>query len=199
MSVSKLFRLALSLLALLATGLTLAGNAQQAGATSEQPQSLDVLCVLAVDRPLWQPGKPALISVRLENLTERDLEFEAVPVFNLSRRDNYWPPPPTDTDDYSAPTNIVENKPIETRKIGIDGMEPVPVKVRVAKNSVSVFQVDAAATHWQRTISSNWPNSSLSIVPSGPYSLRLEFTISGKLVRSNRVKVVIEEKDPTRQ
>ncbi len=195
LTVPSLFRL-LSLIALLATGLTPTGNAQQTGGRSEQALSRDVLCVLAVDSPVWQPGKPARISVRLENLTDRDLKFETVPEFDLSGfgtvpHDLYG------KDDYSAPTNIVENKPIKTRKVGSDGMEPVPIKVRLAKNSVSVFQVDAAATLWQRTISSNWPNSSLSIVPPGPYSLRLEFSISGNLVRSNRVKIVIGEKVPS--
>jgi hypothetical protein len=126
----------------------------------------------------------------LENLTDRDLKFKTFPELHLSflNYGNYWSP---HAGDYWAPTDIVANKPLETRSVDIGGIQPVPIKIRLTKNSATVFQVDAANTHWAQTISSIWPSVSLRAITPGSYLLRLEFEIGGSLVRSNGIKIVI--------
>ena len=185
---------ALPILALLAADLTMAATAQQTRGLWEQPQSSDIRCVLEVDNRSWQPGKPAVVSVQLENLTDRDLEFNAIPEFDLSPTSSGIFPTPG-VDEYWAPTDIVESKPIKTRSVGISGLQPVPIKLRLAKRSVTVLQVDATRTHWQRTISSNWPDLSLYGVERGAYLLRLGLEVNGQPVRSNGVKIVIGKDD----
>jgi len=182
---TKLGRLVPLFFVLITIGLTLDVDSQQKKAI-EADGPAEVRCVLQVDNRSWRPGSPAEISVRLENLTDRDLVFKTAPEFQLtSARGDCW-----------APTDIVDNKPIETREVGIGGLRPVPIKLRLAKNSASVFQIDAAKTHWERTISSIWPSGSLGTILPGPYLLRLEFMVNGNQIRSNGLKIEIENKDP---
>jgi len=157
---------------------------QQPRALFQQQLSNDVRCVVTVEMAAWKQNKPALIHVRLENLTDRDLDFDTVPTLYLKNVEStYW-----------SPTDILRNKALDVRrrldKMGAEeSIEPIPLKLHLDKHSSSVFEVDAAKTKWDREISSTWPNSSLDALPLDPYRLRLELDEGGSLIRSNEVKV----------
>jgi hypothetical protein len=156
------------------------------GGVLEPPISREVRCVLHVESVSWKREGPALIDVRLESLVDRDLDLRIIPTFYLANAiGNYW-----------SPTDIVQNSALEIRKgprSGGESIEPVPLQLHLNKQSSSVFHVDAAKTKWAQVISSTWPSFALRALPSGPYSLRLEFSVGGELVKSNEVKVSIEK------
>jgi len=155
------------------------------GGVLEPPLSQEVRCVLRVDSTPWKQMGPAPIEVRVENLADRDLDLRTVPRFYLTS--------PMAT--YSSPTDIVRNRSLVTphqSKPGDEmvGSKPMPLKLHLNKRSSPVFQVDAAKTTWARS-PLRWPGP-LRYVAPGPYSLRLEFSAGGELVRSNEVKVSVE-------
>jgi hypothetical protein len=147
-----------------------------------------VRCVLTVESRTWKKGSPANIAVKVENLTEASLNLKIVPEFFLEG-----------DDEYSAPTDIVHNKPIGLRQTLMGSKGPVEMRViqlnlHLDSMSTSTFEVDATKTKWARTVSSVWPSQALSTLPSGHYSLRLEFTdAAGKAVTSNRISVNLED------
>jgi hypothetical protein len=145
--------------------------------------------VLSVDAVPWKQIGPALIHIRLENLTDKDLDLLTEPTLYLTNaRTDYW-----------SPTDIVQNKALDIRRRPIANgkavsIEPVPLKVHLEKHSLSDFQVDAAKTKWDKEISSIWPSLLLGTLPPGQYSLRLELSdTAGNLVKSKEVKVSLEK------
>jgi hypothetical protein len=153
----------------------------------EQQVSNEVRCVVTVETAIWKQDEPALIHIRLENLTDKDLDFETVPTLYLKNvQDTYW-----------SPTDILRNQALDVRrrpfgkKAAAERIEPISMKVHLDKHGSSVFEVDAAKTNWAREISSIWPKNSLRALPREPYRLRLELDEGGSLVRSNEVKVTL--------
>jgi hypothetical protein len=171
-------------LVLMATNATVSYSVPQRPRLFEQQLSSDVRCVVEVEKAMWKQDEPALIRVRLENLTDRDLDFDTVPTLYLKNVGNtYW-----------SPTDLLRNKALNIRrhfdKTGAaESIEPIPLKLHLDKHSSSVFEVDAAKTKWGREISSTWPNSSIRALPLEPYQLRLELDEGGSTVRSNEVKI----------
>jgi hypothetical protein len=173
------------LLALVAPDATVGYPVLQQPRPFEQRLSNDVRCVVTVETAIWKQDEPALIHIRLENLTDRDLDFDTVPTLYLKNAEStYW-----------SPTDILRNKALDVRRQPLDkkaaaeSIEPISLKVHLDKHGSSVFEVDAAKTKWALEISSVWPNSPLRALPRDPYRLRLELDEGGSLVRSNEVKV----------
>jgi hypothetical protein len=177
--------IAMLLSALIAPDATVGYPVPQKPRVFEQQLSNDVRCVITVDTAIWKQDEPALIHIRLENLTDRDLDFDTVPSLYLKNVENtYW-----------SPTDILRNKALDVRRQPLDkkavaeSIEPISLKVHLDKYGSSVFEVDAAKTKWASEISSIWPNSPLRTIPRNPYRLRLELDEGGSLIRSNEVKV----------
>jgi hypothetical protein len=165
------------------------GNPALQKSPLEQAVSQEIRCVLSIDKPAWERTGPALVRIRLENLTNRDLELTTIPTFYLSNQQvTYW-----------SPTDIARNKELSTQRqtLGkgkVTSIRPVPLKVSVRKYSTAEFVVDAARTKWQQDILSVWPSLSLGTLLAGSYSLRLELSdTAGKLVRSNQVGISLEK------
>jgi hypothetical protein len=177
------------LLALVVPDAIVGAPAPQQKQSVDQPPSHEVRCVLSVDAVPWKQTGPALIHIRLENLTDKDLDLLTEPTLYLTNaRTDYW-----------SPTDIVQNKALDIRRRPIANgkavsIEPVPLKVHLEKHSLSDFQVDAAKTKWDKEISSIWPSLLLGTLPPGQYSLRLELSdTAGNLVKSKEVKVSLEK------
>jgi len=153
----------------------------------QRPTSNTVRCLLTAENRTWKKGEPAGVTVKLENLTDGGLNLKIIPEFFLNG-----------DEEYSAPTDVVHDKPIDVEKVPIKGgkvvgIRPVSLKVRLNARSTSIFEVDLAKTKWARTISSVWPSRPLSALPSGQYLLRLEFTDShGRSVKSNGITVILQ-------
>jgi hypothetical protein len=172
-------------LALIAPDATVGYPVPQQPRLFEQQLSSDVRCVITVETAIWKQDEPAPIHIRLENLTDRDLDFDTVPTLYLK---NAW-------NTYWSPSDILRNKALDVKRRPLDkkaaaeSIEPISLKVHLDKHGSSGFDVDAAKTKWAREISSIWPNNSLRALPRESYRLRLEMHEGGSLVRSNEVKV----------
>jgi hypothetical protein len=151
------------------------------------PTSNTVRCALTAGNRAWEKSEPAVVTVKIENLTSKELNLKIIPEFFLKG-----------DGEYSAPTDVVHDRPIAFQKtlIGKQGpaaMRPVELGLHLNARSTLTFEIDAAKTKWARTISSVWPSQPLSAVPSGQYSLRLEFDdAEGRTVRSNGITVTLQ-------
>ncbi|HST10636.1 MAG TPA: hypothetical protein VLL05_09675 [Terriglobales bacterium] len=155
----------------------------------EQQLSRDVRCVVTVETITWKRDGPALIHIRMENLTDRDLDLETIPTLYLKNYENeYW-----------SPTDIVASRALDTRqqRLGkgtLESIELIPPKLHLEEQDSSMFRVDATQTKWDREISSSWHGVSLRTLPRGLYFLRLELSDQRKnLIKSNEVKVWLAE------
>ena len=157
----------------------------------EQAVSQEIRCVLHIDNFHWEGRGPALIRIRLENLTSRSLKLRIIPTLYLSNwRVTYW-----------SPTDIVQNKALTTLRqtFGngkVMSIKPVPLKVSLKKYGTAEFLVDAARTKWAQNISSLWPSHSLDALEAGRYQLWLDFSdTAGNLVRSDTIALSLEKTD----
>ena len=144
----------------------------------KQPLSHEVRCFLSVDAAVWKHNGPAMVHMRLENPTDKDLDLAITPSLYLTNaeEDTYW-----------SPVDILRNRAFDIQR------KQAPLKMHLDKQSSSYFKVDAANTKWAKEISCCWPSQSLGTVPPSRYSLRLELSdTAGNLVRSNEVTVLLE-------
>ena len=161
---------------------------QQTGMRQGPSRSPDVRCVLTVPTSFWKGDGPLSTHVRLDNLTDADLDIEIVPEFYLKGSG----------DEYSSLIDFVHNRALDDRRKPIGGgaavsIEAVPIRLHLKKHRSSTFQVDLEKGKWDRTISSVWPSFPLRALPPDSYLLRLEFSdASGRLVRSNEVTVTLQ-------
>src|SRR4051812_36417478 len=118
----------MSLLVLLVSDTTIADSLLLQRRLLEQPLSHDVRCVLRADTASWKQNRPAPVVIRLENLTDRNLDLVTVPTLHLSNaRIAYW-----------SPIDIVENKALQIRQQSLAngkavGITAVPLKIHLQK------------------------------------------------------------------
>jgi hypothetical protein len=163
--------------------------------SAKQALSNYVRCVIRIDVTPWKRDGPAPVNIRLENLTDRNLDLRIIPTLYLT------PVSQSGNEDaaYWAPTDIMQNKALDTqKKPSADGVgtsvTQIPLNVHLDKHGLSVFQIDASKSRWAKAISSIWPSSPMSIIPPGPYSLHLELDDNaGSLLRSNEVTVSLKK------
>jgi hypothetical protein len=113
-------------LALIAPDATIGYPVPQRPRLFEQRVSDDVRCVVTVETAIWKQDEPALIHIRVENLTDRDLDFETVPTLYLK---DVW-------NTYWLPSDILRNKALDVKRRPLDkkaaaeSIEPISLKVQ---------------------------------------------------------------------
>lgn len=125
----------------------------------------------------WQQGTPAIVSVLLENCSDKKVEFHTIPSFDLS--DSYWCPVDLTTKGRSLDANARSTISLE-------------------KGATLELKFDLSQLGWDESVSSAWPEENLySEVPAGAYKLRLDIQLTAgerpKWLRSNEVPVTITE------
>jgi len=149
----------------------------------------NIRCTVEVQDREWVPAAPAIVSGKIENLSEGPLEIQVQPILYLSsktstaERDKYWAP----VDLLRDGPLLVDKRPMH-QKGDVIAIEPVPIKLTFSKRNESIdFRIDARHVLWEREISSVWPSRDLfAAVDPGSYDLRLVLeTESGDSASAN--------------
>jgi hypothetical protein len=154
----------------------------------------NIRCTIQVQDREWTPTAPAIVSGKVENLTEGSLEVRVQPTLYLSsktssaERDKYW-----------APVDLFRDAPLpaDTRPMDEKGevvaIKALPVELTFNKKGEAIdFRIDARHVLWEREISSVWPSRKLfAAVEPGSYDLRLVLETKSGDNASASVAVVV--------
>ena len=157
---------------------------------------------ITIDSTTLSRGKPAIVTITLENTSGQELEISSISSFDLrnlskesvSRKmvivgDRYW-----------SPVNIFDGTPTQLNIIDPEKLKQgivvgrVPeVTLKFAKDETKTFKVDLTKTLWNDSMYSVWPEEDLfKIVPKGSYALSLGLQKKGVNVESNEVQVSVK-------
>jgi hypothetical protein len=139
-------------------------------------QAEGLRCALAVPNLRWQKGAPAIVTVTLENRSDRKIEVKSIPAFELG---DYW-------------------CPVDLRKDGHPLRANERCALALAPGASLTARYDLSQLGWDNTVSSAWPADSLyTLVSEGKYRLNLDIELTGgkepKHVESNVMDVRIEK------
>jgi len=170
----------------------------------ERAGTNQIKCFVTVDSDSWSAGKPAYVLIRLENVSNRDVEFQAQCYFKLNsaapevvsrgyqrRGDGYW-----------SPASVV-TKEGQLVMVAQDLSKVIPPGrtskrfpndvVRLRKGEATQIKVDLTQLLWQDQISSVWPNERLfGLVSKGKYWLNFGMDVNKQKLSSNRVEVRVQ-------
>ena len=154
----------------------------------------NIRCTVEVQGREWIPAAPAIVSGKIENLSEGPLEIQVQPILYLSsktstaERDKYWAP----VDLLHDGPLLVDKRPMD-QKGDVIAIKPVPIKLTFSKRNESIdFRIDARHVLWEREISSVWPSRDLfAAVDPGSYDLRLVLETEGGDSASANVAVLV--------
>ena len=157
---------------------------------------------ITIDSTTLSRGKPAIVTITLENTSGQELEISSTSSFdlrNLSKEsvgrkmvivgDRYW-----------SPVNILEGTPTqlnimdpEKLRQGIVVGRVPEVTLKFARDETKTFKVDLTKTLWNDSMYSVWPEEDLfKIVPKGTYALSLSLSKKGANLESNEVQVSVK-------
>jgi hypothetical protein len=154
---------------------------------------------ITIDSEKLVAGKPAVVTVTIENISDREIEVDSPGSFDLkslseealSRKhgavigDGYWSPVNIST---GTPLGLKIIDPKKLKKGVVVGQVPrAPLKF--AKSETKTFKVDLAKVFWNDSILSGWPADPLfEVVPKGSYALTFDLR-DARGVKSNEIKV----------
>ncbi len=171
------------LIPFLATSLFLVGchmkhtSAAEGAPAAWGKESEGLRCAVSTVTNRWHEGAPAIVSVVFENRSDKKIEFQTIPSFDLS--DAFW-----------CPVELSS----EGRSLDANARSPLSLD----KGATLELRFDLSQLGWDESVSSAWPEEKLySAVPPGSYKLRLDVQLTGgerpKWLRSNEVAVSIVE------
>lgn len=105
----------------------------------------NIRCTVEVQDREWIPAAPAIVSGKIENLSEGPLEIQVQPILYLSsetstaERGKYWAP----VDLLRDGPLLVDKRPMD-QKGDVIAIKPVPIKLTFSKRNESIdFRIDA--------------------------------------------------------
>jgi hypothetical protein len=121
-------------------------------------------CSIEVESEMWSQGKPIVVVVQLENISNSDIDLLGIYTFEL-RGD---PPTP-----YWSPVDIRSGKPLQLVYEDSGGGGRVPKSViHLGAGNTKSMRFDLSNLLWNQAHSSRWPHQSLfEVVPKGNYDL----------------------------
>ena len=119
---------------------------------------------IEVEAETWSQGKPIVVVVQLENISNSDVDLLGIYTFEL-RGD---PPTP-----YWSPVDVLSGKPLQLVYEDSGGGGRVPKgAIHLAAGDTKSMRFDLSNLLWNQTLSSRWPHQSLfEVVPKGNYDL----------------------------
>jgi hypothetical protein len=157
---------------------------------------------IASDSAILTRGKPALVTVTIENISGAELELSSSGSFHLASMskkararnhqvfgDRYW-----------SPVNLTDSAPVEIKIIDEEklkeelaaGRAP-KVSIQLAKCETKTLTVDLTKFLWNASMSSTWPTEPLfKFVPKGSNALSLSVRNREVNVESNPVEVAVK-------
>lgn len=147
-----------------------------------------VKCWIEINSTTISPGKAAIVSVTIENVSSSELKIDVIYSFELLVKsgqavardfhvlgDSYWGPV-----DSSSCTSLVP----------LNGRVPT-VLLHLTPGEAKCFKFDLRSLLWNASMSSIWPHEDLfDVVPKGNYWL--VFNVWTGVITSNKVDVVVE-------
>jgi len=173
------------------------------GAQTEVPQRRGtnpyIRCVIQAQRSEWNPAAQAVLTGRIENLSDSPLEIAVEPILYLSpqpggaQRNRYW-----------SPVDVLNDRPLGVNRHSMgpkgeaEAIEARPIHLMFRKKGDSVdFRIDARHLLWAREVSSVWPSLELfTVVAPGTYGLRLVLGTESGDSESNDIKIVVAATRP---
>jgi hypothetical protein len=133
-------------------------------------------CSLTVPANRWQEGSPVVVTVTLQNRSDRKRELDSIPSFEL---DGYW-----------CPVNLMKNG----HSLGANER----CRVVLPKSGSLTARYDLSQIGWDAAGSSSWPAGALfTLVPTGKYQLHMDIEVpdrnQAKHIRSNAVEIRVEK------
>ena len=144
-----------------------------------------------------------MVTVTIENISGQEIDLKSLCSFELLSMskeavtrahrvfgDSYW-----------GPVNMSDGTPLRLEIIDPKKQEKGIVEGRVpkaslhfTKNELKTFKVDLTKLHWNASMGSDWPSWSLfEVVEKGPYALVFRYQGGGVNVKSNEIKVRLNE------
>ena len=155
---------------------------------SAKPQVLK--CSIAFDSASIKRDCPAIVSVRVENMSGGELDLKAIYTFELLRVSTQAVARDVSTlgDSYWSPLDISSG---ESLKLPVSGRVP-QLPLHLKKDDAKSFKFDLSKLLWNATLLSRWPYENLfDVVPKGSYWL--VFKVSGtREAISNKIEVLVE-------
>lgn len=156
-------------------------------------------CTIEVQNPVWSPTTPAIVRVKVENLSDGALEVRIRPILHLSSKTSN-----TERDKYWAPVDLLRDAPLDINRHPVDqkgtaiAIKPIPITLAFNSKAQSFnFSIDAQRVRWDKEISSVWPSRELfATVDAGTYNLRLVLETETDEIASPSVSVQIGEDKP---
>lgn len=125
-------------------------------------------CSIAVEEESWSTGKPAYVSIVVENVSGSKIDWTVIPAFVLVleseeanvddvsyRRNQYW-----------SPVDIKQNRALDLQQ---------KAHIYLEKSESMRSKIDLTTLRWDRRISAIWPSQDLfTTVSKGRYQLYLD-------------------------
>ncbi len=137
-------------------------------APQSETSSNKLKCSIAVEEESWSTGKPAHVSIVVENVSGSKIDWTVIPAFVLVleseeadvddisyRRNQYW-----------SPVDIKQNRLLDLQQ---------KAHIYLEKSESMRSKIDLTTLRWVRRISAIWPSRDLfTTVSAGRYQLRLD-------------------------
>jgi len=178
------------------------GSYAQTKVEPKRESNLALRCVIETDRAEWNPTAPAVVTGKVENLSDGPLEIAVQPALYLTsktsseERDKYW-----------SPVDLFHNSTLGTDRhaIGAKGeaeaitAQPVRLQFK-SKGDIIAFRIDVRDILWAREISSVWPSEKFfAVVDSGAYDLELVLETKSGDSKSDKLTIAVAAGEPQKQ
>jgi len=135
-----------------------------------------IKCAITVEKNSWQRGKTALVTVVLDNISERGSVLKTIPAFTLDN-EKLWCPVDITGAKHTLPPNAYST-------------------ISIGQATTMWTSIDISSLKWDLSSSSIWPEKSFySLVSPGKHTLRLDIEVIGDgisgWIYSNEVEIEI--------
>ena len=147
---------------------------------------------IAVEKTRVSKGSPFVVSVMIENTSDKKIDLKVIPAFKLGNSARTASESAVTFGEYWCPVNLEEKN--AASKTGM--ILGSPSHLAMEKGTSIDASMDLARHGWDKITSSWWPALGFDkVVGSGRYRLRLDIQVNGSAepqwIRSNEIEITI--------
>lgn len=129
--------------------------------TSTVDDLQDIKCSLNIISDHWIKGSPAIVNIKIENLSAEPKKFKVITTFKIDE--------------------ILYNGPVRLSDVSEHLPANTSYKLYFKPGQNKLFDVDLSKLKWGKCISAVWPHDDFfDIVPPGNYKLRFQIEIDSE-------------------
>jgi hypothetical protein len=151
--------------------------------TEQKANSADTIQCLIEANPIWTNENPILVSVRLKNASDKEVNLRGIYTFELTGVPGpYW-----------SPVNIRTGTPLELEfaSDGNGGGRVPRDEIHLEPGETREMKLEVSSLSWNKSVSSVWPHKKLfEVVPNGTYDLRFALEAEGQANSDNTPEVI---------